>query len=87
MRKMVSTNGTELYVKEHIITRNLWEYYIVDDEPSDHEINYDMIQLAYVMGFENELGSVYMPEIEPYILSRTKDLSNIMPASGFNWVD
>jgi hypothetical protein len=39
-----------------------------------------------VMGDATELGSVYLPEIEPYIISRTAELSNgVAPATGYRW--
>jgi hypothetical protein len=39
------------------------------------------------MGFENELGYVYLPEISPYIMTRTKNLNEVMPATGYEWID
>lgn len=73
---------TKLNVVEHIILKNFWEYYVTD-RPSDDE----NIKECFVMGFENELGDVYIPEIRPYIISKTKDLENVAPASGFRWID
>ena len=72
----------QLKIKEHIILKNFWDYYITDMYDDDSEI-----QNAFVMGFENESGDVWMPEIEPYIISRTKKLDEIMPAEGFEWLD
>lgn len=69
-----------LKVVEHIILRNMWEYYVLD-APT----NTDEVKLCYVMGFENELGDVYLPEIQPYIISRTKKLSEVMPPPNYNW--
>lgn len=69
-----------LKVVEHIILRNMWEYYVID-APT----NTDEVKLCYVMGFENELGDVYIPEIQPYIVSRTKKLNEVMPPPNYNW--
>ena len=81
MRKMKNVKtGQVLNITEHIIIKNLWEYYVTDDKFDD-----DIVQ-CFVMGFENELGDVYMPEIEPYIISKTKKLNEIAPAHGFEWV-
>lgn len=79
MRKMVNQNGTELEVVEHIILRNFWEYYVTTDSYSDD------IKLCLVMGDFIELGDVSLSEIAPYIISRTKNLANVMPAPGYNW--
>ena len=41
------------------------------------------------MGFANEWGSVYLPELEPYIMSSVKGevLNEIMPPAGYYWED
>lgn len=80
-RKM--TNGkTTLVVVEHIIIKNFWEYYVTDRESDNPDI-----KEALVIGFETELGDVYMPEIAPYIRTRTAKLEEIMAAPGWDWVD
>ena len=68
---------------EHIILKNMWEYYILADEDGDEPDS--EIKYALVMGFEDEIGSVSMSEIKPYIVSRITDLSDIMPATGYKW--
>ncbi len=83
MRKMKSVEfGTILEISQHIITKNFWEYYLTEEETND-----DDVKFGYVMGFENELGYVYLPEIKPYILSSTKNLKEVMPADGYEWID
>jgi hypothetical protein len=69
-------------VAQHIILRNFWEYYL---EAADE----NGIAFGYVMGFENEWGSVSMDEIKPYIASiaRGKELDYIMPPFGYVWED
>ena len=69
-------------VYQHVILRNGWEYYL-------EEADGDGYTFGYVMGFENEWGSVYMPEIEPYIVSiaRGKELEYVMPPFGYYWED
>ena len=69
-------------VYQHIILKNGWEYYL-------EEADKDGYTFGYVMGFANEWGSVYMPEIQPYILgkSRANDLWHIMPPEGYYWED
>jgi hypothetical protein len=71
-----------LIIREHIILKNLWEYYITTSE----HINSD-IQYAVVVGFEIEYGTVSLNWVKPYIITKTKDLSKIMPAIGYHWVD
>ena len=83
MRKMVRGN-LELDVVEHIILRNMWEYYILADEPDTHAPDPDIVY-ALVMGFNDEIGTVSMSEIKPHIMTRTTDLSEIMPADGYEW--
>jgi len=81
MRIMVNKKtGQEVKVVEHIIIQNFWEYYVIEDER-----NTDEVKLCFVMGFENEMGDVYIPEIKPFIKTRTKNLHEVMPASGFTW--
>ena len=78
--KMVHSSRFE--VDLHIITKNFWEYYL--EEPDSNGIAF-----GYVMGFHNEWGSVYLPELEPHIVSRVKGtvLNEIMPPEGYYWED
>lgn len=83
MRKMKSLKfKAKVNVVEHIILKNGWEYYITDrsDLPKH-------IVEAVVMGFETEMGDVYLPEIQPYIRSATNKLDDIMPCDGWEWDD
>jgi hypothetical protein len=79
MRKM--KHGTDcVEVREHVITKNLWEHYITTRYPESSRI-----QEAVVVGFEVELGDIDMEEVSPFIITRTKDLETIMPAIGWDW--
>lgn len=81
MRKMKNIQtGTEINVVEHFILRNLWEYYITDEQVQND------CAFALVMGYETELGDVYLPEVKDYIISRTKNLTDLLPATGWEWV-
>lgn len=80
MRQMKNKYGSTLNVVEHIVLKNGWEYYV-----TDNKFNKDTIQCV-VMGFETELGDVYMPEIKPHIASRTRNLDDLMPCDGYEWV-
>lgn len=77
---MKSPYGTIINVVEHIILKNGWEYYVTDDSFDENTVQ------CLVMGFETEMGDVYMPEIKPYILSRTKHLDTIAPCQGWEWI-
>ena len=79
-RQMKKGNST-INVVEHIMLKNFWEYYVTDNKFND-----DIVQ-CLVMGAETELGDVSLEEIKPYITLRTKDLDDIMPASGWAWVE
>jgi hypothetical protein len=79
MRKMRNKDGHTINVIEHIILRNFWEYYVTDQ-------NYgEGLQFCLVLGDYEELGDVYLPELSPYIVSRTKKLASVMPAPGWEW--
>ena len=83
-RNIINTNNedtTEPFaVALHVILRNFWEYYL--EEPDENGIAF-----GYVMGVENEWGSVSVNEIKPYIVSiaRGKELDHIMPPEGYYW--
>jgi hypothetical protein len=79
MRKMKEGIQT-LNVIEFIITKNFWEYYVIEIDEND-------IAFCLVDGFEIELGYVCLNEIKPYISCRTKDLTRIEPARGWKWVN
>ncbi len=81
MRTMVNEYGTKINVVAHIILKNGWEYYVTD-QVFDKE---NHIVQCLVMGFETELGDVYLPELAPYKVSYTRDLTEVMPASGWRW--
>ena len=68
----------EVEVTRHIMTKNMWEYYL--EEPDENGIAFGV-----VMGFDTELGYVDMEEIAPYIISSTDNMDELMPASGWNW--
>lgn len=81
MRTM-EKNGMKINVVEHIIVKNFWEYYVSNEDTGEKDIKF-----CLVMGEETELGDVWMPEIEPFIITKTKNLKEVMPASGWNWID
>ena len=80
MKQMVK-DGTTLNITEHIIIKNFWEYYVTDNKFTD-----DIVQ-CLVMGVETEIGDVSLEEIKPYIMTRTKDLDDVMPAPGWSWAE
>ena len=79
--KMMTKGDLKLEIVEHIILKNYWEYYILKDD----EYSTEDIKAALVMGDATELGDVSLSEMEPYIKSRTSNLSEIMPAAGYKW--
>ena len=81
----MTKGNLKLDVVEHIMLRNMWEYFVLADEAGD-EPDSD-IKYALVMGFEDEIGTVSMSEIKPHVISRTSDLDEILPASGYQWAD
>ena len=85
-RNIINANNEDsnepFAVAQHIILKNFWEYYL---EPADE----NGIAFGYVMGFENEWGSVDLNEIKPYIITKTSGigLNEIMPPEGYYWED
>lgn len=80
-RKIRNDSGDTLTVYAHGITKNFWEYYILDNEKaSDY-------RFALVMGYETEMGDVSMSEIKPYLFSYTENLTDLAPPEGYRWVD
>ena len=79
-RKM--TNGdTTVNVVAHFMTRNMWEYYLLEKPDKDG------IALALVEGDYQEIGDVSIPEIQEFVFLATKDLSDLMPAPNWEWCD
>ena len=83
MRKMVKGNY-QLNVVEHIILRNMWEYFILADKVGEGDSD---IKYALVMGFNDEIGTVSLSEIKPHVISRTTCMDDILPAAGYEWAD
>ena len=84
MRKMkrgttVHGDGQVIEVIEHIILKNFWEIYVI-------EVNGDQI-FNLTVGDFTELGYSSMEELKPYILMRTKNLTDLMAAPDWIWVD
>jgi len=86
MRNIINANNEDssepFTVTQHIILRNGWEYYLEEGDK-------DGYTFGYVMGFANEWGSVYLPELKDHIASiaRGKELDYIMPPFGYYWED
>jgi len=80
-RNITRSEGSEPFtVHQHIILKNYWEYYL-------GETDKDGVAFGYVMGLESEWGSVYLPEIKPYIMTKTTNLEDVMPPVGYVWED
>ena len=80
MRRLAT--NTVVTVHSHAMTRNRWEYFFLDRKPDSRKN-----MCAVVMGFETEMGDVHIPEIEPFVLMVTRDLHDLMPCDGWEWVD
>tara|TARA_Y100001951_G_C11276687_1_gene262415 strand:+ start:874 stop:1143 length:270 start_codon:yes stop_codon:yes gene_type:complete len=85
-RNIINANNEDsrepFAVAQHIILRNMWEYYL--EAPDKNGVAF-----GYVMGFENEWGSVDLNELKPYVIRATKgtELNDIMPPEGYYWED
>lgn len=81
MRKM-KKDGVEVTIREHIITKGFWEFYITTRYSESSGI-----QEAVVVGHEVELGDVDINEVNDLIMLVTEQLQSVMPAPGWEWVD
>jgi len=83
MRLMINSDCSDMKIKVesvHVLV-NGWEYFL--EKP-----NKDGVAFGLVCGFEDELGSVYLPEIKPHILSSANlDCTDAIPAPGWEWAD
>ena len=81
-RNIITGDGETFTVHQHIILKNFWEYYL-------GETDEDGVAFGYVMGFENEWGSVYLPELKGHIVSiaRGNELDDIMAPFNYYWED
>ena len=70
-------------VVEHIILKNMWEYYILKTDLDEDD---DKYKTALVVGDYTEIGGVDLREIEPYVVSRTRSLDDLLPPPGWEWV-
>ena len=79
--RMMQKDGGAFEVREHIITQNFWEFYILGEADENN------VAFALVCGEEDELGFVSLDEIAPFAILRTDDLEGIAPAPGYSWLD
>ena len=85
MRKMVNeSSGQEISVHGYAMTTNGWEYFFLDPTVDKHGNRF-----ALVHGFEEEMGDVHIDEIKPYLVvtADATDLTDLLPAEGWRWVD
>jgi len=80
--KMQHKNGTIINVVKHIITKNMWEYYVTDQV---FDVDTKTVQ-CLVLGDHTEIGDVSLNEIKPYILSQTNDMSQCLSAPDWKWI-
>ena len=76
----MTKGSTVLNITQHIILKNGWEYYVTDNKHSAD------IVCCLVYGQETELGDVSLNEIKPYIVSRTRELAEVMPCPDWRWI-
>lgn len=81
MRRKMSNGKVTLIVTEHLMTRNFWEYYVLESPTNTKDI-----KQCLVLGYENEIGDVSMSEIKPFLISKTNKLDNVAPAPNWDWL-
>ena len=82
MRRMRNVEtGKIINIVEHIMLRySCWEYYLTDRKHGNDDIE------ALVYGYDVELATVSLLEIEAPAGFRTKNLRKLMPVPGWKWV-
>ena len=88
MKKMRDLDNKIVYeVTHHYMTKNFWEYYVINDPEYDKESDGD-IKFCLVLGIEQEFGGVSLNEIKPYLINALElnDKTDLMPPPGFEWV-
>ena len=78
-----SATGKKFKVIQWIMTVNHWEYYVIDSKSNEGDV-----KLCFVMGYENELGDCFIPEILKYkkVVAEGNQLMELAPPVGFSWV-
>ncbi len=81
MSRIMRNGDQRITVHGYAILKNGWEYYFIDNK---HRSD---IRTALVNGFENEIGSVSVNEIQPHLLKYVygDDLNGILPAAEWDW--
>ena len=74
-------SGTVVTVHAWLMTRNMWEYFLLDPKPDTVGNVFSL-----VMGDETEMGDVNLPELRPFLCSFTRELDDLAPADGWEWV-
>ena len=82
MARQMRKGDSVVTVHTHALTLNGWEYFLL--QPKTDSVGNI---LALVMGFETEMGDVNIKEIAGSLLSFTKNLTDVMPCEGWEWVD
>ena len=78
--------NTTVKVTRHIILKNFWEVYIIDEEEMEFPKDSD-IQYAYVVGDAHEFGTIDLMEYKPYTISDTTNLNDVAAAPDWEWID
>lgn len=81
MRKLISSYGVTFHVTEFFMISNGWEYFVLEDDANLPP----NCKTCLVYGDEIEAGDVYLPEVAPHIVCKSKDLSHVMPPPGYKW--
>jgi hypothetical protein len=84
MPRKLRRNDTNSIVTVHsfAMTRNMWEYFFLDPKPNSAK---NMCAIVY--GNECEMGDVHIPEIEPHLMTVSRDLADLAPPPGWEWVE
>ena len=67
-------------------TEPYWEYFIIDEPEMEFPEDSD-IQYAFVLGWNDEFGTVSIKDLEQRAITDTKDLSEVAPAPNWRWID
>ena len=84
-REIINSNNEDssepFAVAQHIILRNMWEYYVTESSDGDG------VMWALVVGDYTEYGTVSHYDIDKHGISYTTDLTDLLPPPEWQWCD
>lgn len=86
-RILLSSSGAEIKIESFFMLSNNWEYFVLENGDDAFLNSNPDYKRAIVWGFEVEMGDIHLSEVNKYIipLTKTTDLSHVLPPEGYIW--